>query len=151
KVGGHRKTVSASGTNAGGELRLPCRFLVRGGDKVSCLQRTVQTQPSAQGAQPARAEGEQAAGKAVREMFTAIAPRYDLLNHLLSFDIDRVWWRRSARAFSDILRRDDAAVLDLCCGTGDMTLALARARRGSQARITGADFSVAMLQLANKK
>jgi demethylmenaquinone methyltransferase / 2-methoxy-6-polyprenyl-1,4-benzoquinol methylase len=84
-------------------------------------------------------------------MFTAIAPRYDLLNHLLSFNIDRLWWRRSARTFSHILRRPEARVLDLCCGTGDMTFALGRRAGKSPPRIFGADFSHAMLQRAYRK
>ena len=65
-----------------------------------------------------------AAARAVREMFTSIAPRYDLLNHVLSFNVDRLWWRRTARAFAHILAQPDSRVLDLCCGTGDMTFAL---------------------------
>jgi demethylmenaquinone methyltransferase / 2-methoxy-6-polyprenyl-1,4-benzoquinol methylase len=84
-------------------------------------------------------------------MFTSIAPRYDLLNHLLSFNVDRLWWRRAARTFAHILRRPDASILDLCCGTGDMTFALHRQARPSQPRILGADFSHAMLQLASLK
>jgi demethylmenaquinone methyltransferase/2-methoxy-6-polyprenyl-1,4-benzoquinol methylase len=82
-------------------------------------------------------------------MFTEIAPRYDLLNHLLSANVDKLWWRRTARTFSTILARPNARVLDLCCGTGDMTLALGR--QGARARINGADFSHAMLKLALKK
>jgi demethylmenaquinone methyltransferase/2-methoxy-6-polyprenyl-1,4-benzoquinol methylase len=82
-------------------------------------------------------------------MFTAIAPRYDLLNHILSANVDKLWWRRTARTFSDILSRPDAQVLDLCCGTGDMAFALGR--QGPQSRITGADFSHAMLVLASAK
>jgi demethylmenaquinone methyltransferase/2-methoxy-6-polyprenyl-1,4-benzoquinol methylase len=108
-------------------------------------------QSRASGAAPQGTADEQAAASAVREMFTAIAPRYDLLNHLLSFNIDRIWWRKTARTFAHILRRDDAAALDLCCGTGDMALALARARRGSRAQITGVDFSAAMLERARQK
>jgi len=81
-------------------------------------------------------------------MFTAIAPRYDLLNHVLSFNIDRVWWRRTARQFTEILMRPETRILDLCCGTGDMTLALSRQKRKSSAKIFGADFSHAMLQRA---
>jgi demethylmenaquinone methyltransferase/2-methoxy-6-polyprenyl-1,4-benzoquinol methylase len=73
-------------------------------------------------------------------MFTSIAPRYDLLNHVLSCNVDRVWWKRTARAFADILSRPDAQILDLCCGTGDMTLALRRQAGNSSARILGADF-----------
>jgi demethylmenaquinone methyltransferase/2-methoxy-6-polyprenyl-1,4-benzoquinol methylase len=109
------------------------------------------------GAAPAGAEDRESAAQAVREMFTSIAPRYDLLNHVLSFNIDRLWWRRTARKFDTILKRPDARVLDLCCGTGDMTFALRR-RAGSgasemqmQRQILGADFSHAMLQRAAAK
>ena len=77
-------------------------------------------------AAPEGADDPHSAARAVREMFTAIAPRYDLLNHVLSFNIDRMWWRRTARAFRAILARPDARILDLCCGTGDMTFALRR-------------------------
>lgn len=105
------------------------------------------------GAAPEGAADPQSAARAVREMFTSIAPRYDLLNHVLSFNVDRLWWRRTARTFADILSRPDARVLDLCCGTGDMTLALRRQAQAkkSSARIVGADFSHAMLQLASHK
>jgi demethylmenaquinone methyltransferase/2-methoxy-6-polyprenyl-1,4-benzoquinol methylase len=48
------------------------------------------------GAAPEGASDQRSAAGAVREMFTSIAPRYDLLNHVLSFNIDRVWWRRTA-------------------------------------------------------
>ncbi len=93
-----------------------------------------------------------AAARAVREMFTSIAPRYDLLNHVLSFNIDRMWWRRTARTFRRHYWRDpDARVLDLCCGTGDMTFALRRQAGKSSAQIVGADFSHAMLQRATAK
>lgn len=102
------------------------------------------------GARPAGISDSQAAASAVREMFTSIAPRYDLLNHLLSFNVDRVWWRRAARTFSHILARPDAQILDLCCGTGDMTFALKR-RAHEAARVMGADFSHAMLQRASVK
>lgn len=85
-------------------------------------------------------------------MFTSIAPRYDLLNHVLSFNVDRLWWRRTARTFAAILSRPQARVLDLCCGTGDMTQALRRqAHAQSSASILGADFSHAMLQRASLK
>jgi demethylmenaquinone methyltransferase / 2-methoxy-6-polyprenyl-1,4-benzoquinol methylase len=101
------------------------------------------------GAAPEGATDKESAARAVREMFTAIAPRYDLLNHLLSAKIDRLWWRRTARIFTGILSRPHAQVLDLCCGTGDMTFALRR--ESAEAQITGADFSHAMLQLASTK
>jgi demethylmenaquinone methyltransferase/2-methoxy-6-polyprenyl-1,4-benzoquinol methylase len=103
------------------------------------------------GATPEGATDPQSAARAVREMFTSIAPRYDLLNHVLSCNVDRLWWRRTARTFADILSRPDARVLDLCCGTGDMTLALRRQAKRSSARIMGADFSHAMLQRASDK
>src|SRR5256885_9879538 len=101
------------------------------------------------GAAPAGASDRDSAARAVREMFTAIAPRYDLLNHLLSANIDKLWWRRTARAFATILAQPGANVLDLCCGTGDMAFALSR--RGAQSHIVGADFSHAMLVLASAK
>lgn len=102
------------------------------------------------GAAPEGATDPQSAARAVREMFTSIAPRYDLLNHVLSCNVDRLWWRRTARTFSAILSRQESQVLDLCCGTGDMTLALRQAVTSS-ARILGADFSHAMLQRASRK
>lgn len=103
------------------------------------------------GAAPDGANDQRSAARAVREMFTSIAPRYDLLNHVLSFNVDRLWWRRTARSFIDILRRPESRVLDLCCGTGDMTFALRRAAGKSAAQILGADFSHAMLQRATEK
>ena len=109
------------------------------------------SKPSTIGAAPEGARDPQSAARAVREMFTAIAPRYDLLNHVLSFNVDRRWWRRTARAFRAILARPDARVLDLCCGTGDMTFALRRQAGESSAQLLGADFSHAMLQRAAAK
>lgn len=103
------------------------------------------------GAAPEGASDPAAAARAVRDMFTSIAPRYDLLNHLLSCNIDRLWWRKTARSFAEILAKQDAEVLDLCCGTGDMTFALLRQSAGAGAKITGADFSHAMLIRANQK
>jgi demethylmenaquinone methyltransferase/2-methoxy-6-polyprenyl-1,4-benzoquinol methylase len=91
------------------------------------------------------------AARAVREMFTSIAPRYDLLNHVLSFNVDRLWWRRTARSFSQILADPDSRVLDLCCGTGDMTFALRKQAGSAGSQIVGADFSHAMLQRARSK
>jgi len=103
------------------------------------------------GSSPEGAQDQKAASLAVREMFSAIAPRYDLLNHVLSCNVDRLWWWRTARAFKYILKRPEAQVLDLCCGTGDMTLALARRAGARRTPIVGADFSHAMLQRAAKK
>ena len=90
------------------------------------------------------------AGLAVRDMFSQIAPRYDLLNHLLSMQLDRVWRRRVARRVRPILLRGDARVLDLCCGTGDLAFSLRRTP-GTRAQIVGADFSHAMLVRARAK
>jgi demethylmenaquinone methyltransferase/2-methoxy-6-polyprenyl-1,4-benzoquinol methylase len=103
------------------------------------------------GATPEGAGNRESAARAVREMFTSIAPRYDLLNHLLSCNIDRLWWRRAARTFDHILTRPDSRVLDLCCGTGDMTHALLRRAHRGTATIVGADFSHAMLERATVK
>ncbi len=86
------------------------------------------------GARPSGVSDPAAAAESIQQMFYAIAPRYDLLNHLLSAGIDRLWWRRTARALRPILARPDAVVLDLCCGTGDMTLALDRLRPKSASR-----------------
>jgi demethylmenaquinone methyltransferase/2-methoxy-6-polyprenyl-1,4-benzoquinol methylase len=102
------------------------------------------------GAAPQGASDRDSAARAVREMFTSIAPRYDLLNHVLSFNIDRLWWWRAARTFDAILKKPNSRVLDLCCGTGDMTFALRR-RASNTAQLIGADFSHAMLQLAAVK
>ena len=81
-------------------------------------------------------------------MFTQIAPRYDLLNHLLSLELDRVWRARTARKLRPVLSRPDAIVLDLCCGTGDLAFAM---RKKGKARIIGADFAHTMLVRANAK
>lgn len=103
------------------------------------------------GAAPEGADDTLTAARAVRQMFTSIAPRYDLLNHVLSFNVDRLWWRRTARAFAKILAQPGVRVLDLCCGTGDMTFALHKRAGKSGSRILGADFSHAMLQRARSK
>src|ERR1700739_5117774 len=89
------------------------------------------------GTQPEGAKTQQEASRQVREMFTRIAPRYDLLNRLLSAQMDRLWRARTAKELRPILERPDAAVLDLCCGTGDLAFAL---QRDARARIVGADF-----------
>jgi len=108
-------------------------------------------QPTVVGAAPEGAGDEAAAATAVREMFSSIAGRYDLLNHVLSMNVDRLWWNRTARTFRHILKRPGARVLDLCCGTGDMTFALYRHGRGGAVEFTGADFSHAMLIRAQAK
>ncbi len=103
------------------------------------------------GAKPMGAENEAHAAEAVRQMFNAIAPRYDLLNHLLSANIDRLWWSRTASGFRSVLADPNAAVLDICCGTGDLTMALLK-HRGPHARpILAADFAHSMLQRGAQK
>jgi demethylmenaquinone methyltransferase/2-methoxy-6-polyprenyl-1,4-benzoquinol methylase len=103
------------------------------------------------GARPAAEATEAEAAEHVRELFTSIAPTYDRLNHLLSFGLDRRWWRRAALTFRETLARPDAHILDLCCGTGDMTAALLALRPSPSEPITGLDFSAQMLSLARAK
>jgi demethylmenaquinone methyltransferase/2-methoxy-6-polyprenyl-1,4-benzoquinol methylase len=99
----------------------------------------------ATGAKPMGAEDEAGAAQTVRRMFNAIAPRYDLLNHVLSANVDRLWWRRTARRFQPVLADPEAAVFDICCGTGDMTMALLKHRPGGARPILAADFARGML------
>jgi len=103
------------------------------------------------GAAPVGASDEASVAIAVRDMFSSIAPKYDLLNHVLSMNVDRQWWNRTARIFDVVLSQPNAQVLDLCCGTGDMTFALYRRMNGSSKRLIGADFSHAMLVRATEK
>jgi len=104
-----------------------------------------------QGAQPAGTSDQQSAARAVREMFDSIAPRYDLLNHVLSMNVDRLWWWRTARKFRTVLSKPDAVILDICCGTGDMTMALLRLRPADGMPILAADFAHQMLIRGNTK
>lgn len=83
---------------------------------------------------------------AVREMFAEIAPSYDRLNHLLSVNIDKVWRRFTVKHLMDVLEKPNAIALDLCCGTGDLTLELER-----HARVIGCDFCHPMLVIGNEK
>ena len=108
-------------------------------------------QESALGARPSGEATETAAAEHVRDIFNSIAPSYDLLNHLLSMGLDRRWWARSARSFRSILVRPEARVLDICCGTGDMTSALLAQRPTNGEPITGLDFSAEMLTRARAK
>jgi demethylmenaquinone methyltransferase/2-methoxy-6-polyprenyl-1,4-benzoquinol methylase len=86
--------------------------------------------------------------RAVRDMFAAVAPRYDFLNHVLSAGFD-LWWRRAtARALAPLLGREGSLAADLCCGTGDLALELARVSRG---RVVGADFCHPMVVRARAK
>ena len=91
---------------------------------------------------------EAAHSKAVRDMFAGIAGRYDLLNHVLSLNIDRRWRRLVANELRDILDRGDATVLDVACGTGDLSLEL---NKNAKAQIIGTDFCRPMLAVAAEK
>ncbi|MGD8866179.1 MAG: ubiquinone/menaquinone biosynthesis methyltransferase [Gemmatimonadales bacterium] len=82
-------------------------------------------------------------GRAVREMFSAIAARYDLLNHLLSLNMDR-WWRRRAVDRLGWEARPRGRYVDVCAGTYDLALELAR-RPGFLGHVIAVDFSLAML------
>lgn len=105
----------------------------------------------ATGARPAGAADEAGAAEAVRQIFDSIAHRYDLLNHLLSANVDRLWWRRTARRFKSVLARPEAAILDICCGTGDLTMALLKLRPPDSQPILAADFSRNMLSRGARK
>lgn len=105
----------------------------------------------ATGAKPIGAEGEAAAAQSVRQMFNSIAPRYDLLNHLLSANVDRLWWNRTARRFREVVSDPNAAIVDICCGTGDMTMALLKLRPRGAKPILAADFARAMLSRGAQK
>ena len=88
----------------------------------------------------------QSKGEIVRGMFNDIAPTYDKLNHILSFDIDKLWRRRVVR----IVRKLGAKrIMDMATGTGDLAIAIAKDIEGST--IYGADFSSEMLAVAKQK
>jgi demethylmenaquinone methyltransferase / 2-methoxy-6-polyprenyl-1,4-benzoquinol methylase len=103
------------------------------------------------GARPEGIVDEGGAALAVRDMFDAIAPRYDLLNHLLSSNVDRLWWWRAARRFETVLADPNAAVVDVCCGTGDMTMALLKRRPKGARKILAVDFARNMLSRGARK
>ena len=100
------------------------------------------------GTTPAGAQNEQQAAEWVRGMFGRIAPRYDLLNHLLSCNIDKYWRARTVARVADILVKPDARVLDACCGTGDLMI---RMQTKGRAHVFGSDFSHPMLVAAQRK
>jgi demethylmenaquinone methyltransferase / 2-methoxy-6-polyprenyl-1,4-benzoquinol methylase len=85
--------------------------------------------------------------KPLHRMFEAIPKRYDLINHIITLGMDTGWRRKAALT---CLGRNPARILDICCGTGDLTITLARLAK-NKPEITGADFSVLMLEEAKKK
>ncbi|MEK6301052.1 MAG: bifunctional demethylmenaquinone methyltransferase/2-methoxy-6-polyprenyl-1,4-benzoquinol methylase UbiE [Acidobacteriota bacterium] len=85
-------------------------------------------------------------GARVRTMFAEIAPRYDLLNHVLSLNIDKRWRRFVIRKVAGGLREPGSKALDLCCGTAELSIALA-----ALAPTVGVDFCHPMLEIGLKK
>ena len=100
------------------------------------------------GTTPRGIRDEREAAAWVRDMFGQVAPRYDLLNHLLSLNIDKTWRRKTVRRLRPVLDRPGARVLDLCCGTGDLAIELSR---GARAHVLGSDFCHPMLTAAKQK
>lgn len=103
---------------------------------------------AATGTNPPGAGDERQAARWVQSMFEDVAPRYDFLNHLLSFNIDRSWRKRLLKRVAPILEQSDCRVLDLCCGTGDALLELQAA---SKSTVLGGDFCHPMLVTARRK
>jgi demethylmenaquinone methyltransferase/2-methoxy-6-polyprenyl-1,4-benzoquinol methylase len=91
---------------------------------------------------------EVAHSRAVKAMFGGIARRYDLLNHVLSLNIDKGWRRSVRRELADVLARPEALVLDVACGTGDLAIEL---QQDSAAKVIGTDFCRPMLAVAHEK
>src|SRR5581483_334382 len=107
------------------------------------------------GTTPRGTAGEQEASQWVRGMFGRIAGRYDLLNHLLSFNLDKRWRRRTIERVAEIVENPSARILDLCCGTGDVLAGIEK-RRGEaglsrSGEALGSDFCHPMLVEAGKK
>ncbi len=94
-------------------------------------------------------EGE-ARERQVRTLFSEIAPRYDLLNHVLSLNIDRRWRRKAVDMLRPPLGDPDARVLDACAGTYDLSLELA-GRKGWEGMIAASDFAAPMLHEGKEK
>jgi demethylmenaquinone methyltransferase/2-methoxy-6-polyprenyl-1,4-benzoquinol methylase len=90
----------------------------------------------------------QSTGRAVRDMFAAVVPRYDFLNHFLSLGRDIAWRKATARALRIALARPGSLAADVCCGTGDLALALEHYSAGW---VVGTDFCHPMLLRAEEK
>jgi demethylmenaquinone methyltransferase / 2-methoxy-6-polyprenyl-1,4-benzoquinol methylase len=95
-----------------------------------------------------RTSGELAHAKAVNEMFSGIAKRYDFLNHFLSLNIDKRWRKLVSRKLDDILQNENAVILDVACGTGDLSVEL---QQSGKAKVIGTDFCRPMLAVAAEK
>jgi len=111
------------------------------------------------GTRPEGVRDEREAAAHVQQMFAAIAPRYDFLNHLLSFSLDRMWRGRTVRRFAHILSKPEACILDVCSGTGDLAFALDRRRASllddesasQRLPVFASDFVEPMLERAAEK
>lgn len=99
------------------------------------------------GTTPPGTANEEQAARWVQRMFAGIAPKYDFLNHVLSFNIDRAWRKQLMRRLEAILNDPKARVLDLCCGTGDVLIEFEK----SPCSVLGADFCHPMLISARQK
>lgn len=86
--------------------------------------------------------------RAVREMFSGIAGKYDFLNHFLSVNTDKRWRRLVAKKLHEVLQNENALVLDVACGTGDLSLEL---QKSGSAKVFGTDFCRPMLAVAKEK
>ncbi len=100
------------------------------------------------GSPPGSRDDPASTARQVREMFAAVAPRYDFLNHFLSLGRDIAWRRATARALREVLAKPGSVALDVCCGTGDLSAALARYSAGV---VIGTDFCHPMLRRAGEK
>lgn len=140
------KILSLKGTNdldSSLSGTLQCRYLTRR-DAPDAITSVAFSDFMAMPTEPS----EIAHARAVREMFSGIAGRYDLLNHVLSLNIDKRWRRKVRALLADILKNKGAVVLDVACGTGDLSLEL---DRDSSAQIIGTDFCRPMLSVAKEK
>ena len=95
-----------------------------------------------------RTNGELEHARTVREMFSEISPNYDFLNHFLSVNVDKRWRKIVRIKLKDILQNENAVVLDVACGTGDLSLEL---QKEAKAKIIGTDFCHPMLEIAAEK
>ena len=83
----------------------------------------------------------------IQEMFDSVAPSYDRLNHIMSLGVDRIWRKK---ALKEIVDGSQQRILDVACGTGDSTIAIAKAA-GSGTRVTGIDISEGMMSQVMRK
>ncbi len=95
-----------------------------------------------------RTANEQAHANAVREMFAGIATKYDFLNHFLSVNIDKRWRRLVRQKLEKELNNENALILDVACGTGDLSVEL---QQHARAKLSAQIFAVRCWQLRRRK